>query len=184
MHTRKECAENVLKVFTDVKHVKSTNWWLDFTSPADSATLDYNRYLSGCDYTTLSGPLKLILNSGIGNCDEKARLCWAGLYGNPRLSVANGHKCSLYYGTNYDHVFVIIHDIHRLIPPVANIGTFGKTAIIIDGWTEDWYFPNMDMGDLPLSKYWNFTSIPNPRQLYVRCNVASASVKLYNIQYV
>ncbi|WP_143330409.1 hypothetical protein [Chromobacterium haemolyticum] len=173
MQYRKELAINSLKILTEIKRVKSTNYFFDFASRQDKRNLLYARQT--INYNTMSGPFSSTLNHGVGNCDEKARACWAGIRNKPSLSPH--HECMLCYGVNYDHVFIVIADCPIAINTPTTLGALGVTAIVIDGWTEDWYFPNISYSDK--IKHSRFFKIPNPRQHIVRSRTFSATIANY-----
>lgn len=173
MRYRKSLAINSLKILKEIKTVKSTNYFFDFTTDLQGQILDANR--ATVNYNTMSGPLTATLTHGVGNCDEKARLCWAGIRNKPGLLPT--HQCMLCAGVDYDHVFVVIADV--VIAPGVNttLGALGVTAIVIDGWTEDWYFPNIPTWDLINNI--EFLNTPNPRQTIVRSRTRAAQIENY-----
>lgn len=186
MRVRKECAINSLKVLKDIRPVRSTNWILDSVTPAEVNNLINNDRVN-VDYDTLSGPLLSTFDSGVGNCDEKARICLAGLANNPRLTPPS-HYISLCNGEVYDHVFIVITDIDAatvagmLHNTPMRLFHLGVTAIVVDGWTEDWYFPNIGSSD----SIWHseFIHVPNPRQIVVRNRTKNADIEDYPIAHM
>jgi hypothetical protein len=66
-------------------------------------------------------------------------------------------------------MFILVTD--QDFRPHATIRTYNlnKTAMIVDPWTNDWYFPNLDK----FTAYTNHLgNVPNPWQLHVRYNIA------------
>ena len=67
---------------------------------------------------------------------------------------------------DYDHVFVMVADIP--ITGRSELRALPVTTMIVDGWTQDWYFPQLPW---TTAKGPGFSNIPNPRQLYVRAQI-------------
>ncbi len=171
MRQRKAAAKSALKFFKKIKTVRSANWALDRLQMTDQQ--ENNFYDSRGDWETCVDSMEGALEGGIGNCDEKGKICFLSLKSNPRL---HGHHVSLSAGLNYDHVFVIVADLP--VPPGPfRIGQMGLTAMIVDGWTEDWYFPNLSVFD---SKRYGLGTFANPRQLYVRMQIARHRLEHYD----
>jgi hypothetical protein len=161
MKERKHGAASALKFFKDKHGVASTNNPFAFTTDADLDTLVYYRKHSP---DTIVDSFEDAARTGIGNCDEKGRMCYAALTSNPIIQRTS--KVSLCRAINYDHVFVVVAD--QVVGNATRVGDLGLTAMIVDGWTEDWYFPNLNTFS---AKWHNLGNTPNPRQLYVRVQV-------------
>lgn len=139
---------------------------------------------------SLLGSISQTMRTGMGNCDEKGKICYAALKCNPRLTdgksavslvssnnlakvMKNGEEELKEMG--YDHVFVVVADM--AVPDhFVKISSLGRTAMIVDGWTQDWYFPNLSVFD---AKWHNLGNTPNPRQLVVRGNVKKNPTRNY-----
>ena len=177
MRVRRDCAKNVLSFFKDKKPVKSPNNPFAFVSSArQDAFYDLREETGG---SALAGA-RLALHTGLGNCDEKGKIVLTGLMGNPQLTLARGHHVRLCAGVDYDHVFVVISSQHWFYEFHRNftIEQIGVDGIVIDGWTEDWYFPNITKWDaLKHPHYWH---TPNPRQEWVRHKVKTCQIEAYN----
>lgn len=169
MNTRKQAAKSALKFFKEKKGVRSTNNPFAFTTAANQATLDHYR---DNNPDTIVQSFEDAASTGIGNCDEKGRMCYSSLASNPMLNV--GSVVTLCSAINYDHVFVVVAD--AAVGGATNLVQLGKTAMIVDGWTEDWYFPNLGLVD---SKWNNLGNTPNPRQLYVRNKISTHQFEAY-----
>jgi hypothetical protein len=164
-------AESALKFFKKKKKVRSTNNPFAFTTKADADRLDALR--GDPDRPdTIAQTFEDAARTGLGNCDEKAKICYASLKGNPRIT---GSHVTLAESINYDHVFVLVTDAP--VAPSVNLNTLGETAMVVDGWTEDWYFPNLSW---PSAVRHGLThGLPNPRQTYVRIQIASHLLRSY-----
>ena len=90
METRKNAARSATKFFKDIKGVRSTNNPFDFTTAAEGQTLAANRVRIGNDNTIITA-FDEAAQSGIGNCDEKGRICYAALRSNPMIGAPGSH---------------------------------------------------------------------------------------------
>lgn len=169
MNTRKNAAKSALKFFSDKKGVRSTNNPFAFTTATDQATLDHYRNNHA---NTIVQAFDDAATTGIGNCDEKGRMCYASLASNPMLTA--GSVVTMCSAINYDHVFVVVAD--AAVGGATNLVQLGLTAIIVDGWTQDWYFPNLGLID---AKWNGLGNTPNPRQLYVRNKISTHQFQAY-----
>jgi len=106
------------------------------------------------------------IRTGFGNCGEKASICYAGLAGNPAL--INNSVVTLCIVKDKDHSIVLVSDALLDIQSNVRIRDLGKTAMVVDGWTKDWYFPNLDKRSTFLN---HLENIPNPRQFSIRYGV-------------
>lgn len=172
METRKNAARSATKFFEDIKGVRSTNNPFDFTTAAEGQTLAANRVRIGNDNTIITA-FDEAAQSGIGNCDEKGRICYAALRSNPMIGAPGSHV-SLVEAINYDHVFVVVANAQ--IAGAVNLNQIGLTAMIVDGWTQDWYFPNLGVFS---AKWHGLGNTPNPRQAVVRSRISSHQFQSY-----
>lgn len=165
MIVRKNAAQSAIKFFKEKKTIVSDNNPFAFTTAADTASVNaYRAQMQGPGQNTLANAFDNAATTGVGRCDEKGRICYAALASNPVLA-AQSHV-SLISAIGYDHVFVVVADAAVAGP--MNVAALGLTAMIVDGWTEDWYFPNLNV----FSAKWNeLGNTPNPRQLYVRTQI-------------
>ncbi|AWF81655.1 hypothetical protein BTJ40_12920 [Microbulbifer sp. A4B17] len=100
--------------------------------------------------------------TGFGNCNEKAAICYSSLKSDPYLTDGN-HHVTMVGAVGYDHAYCVVSD--NPLTPNMSIRSLGRLAMIVDGWTEDWYFPNLDF----ISRtYGSAITFPNPRQTYIR----------------
>ena len=169
MKRRKRAAGSAIKFFTDVKEVRSANNPFDMLSK--TAKDDFYR-LRGMTQNTIVGTFRVTAHTGMGNCDEKGRICYAALSCNPLL--LNTSEVTLCSAVGYDHVFVIVSD--GAINGQVFLSTLGVTAMVVDGWTQDWYFPNL--GYITRISQ-GLGKIPNPRQLYVRGQIEKHKLEYY-----
>jgi hypothetical protein len=98
-----------------------------------------------------------------GNCGEKSSVCATWLLEN-----RPGHEVILWVngGTAYDHAWVVFdHNAPNWDGTIANLGS---DAVVVDGWTGDYY-----QAKHPL-RYWHGGGA-NPFQITVRHNILNAS---------
>ncbi|MES9856247.1 MAG: hypothetical protein ABW166_06560 [Sedimenticola sp.] len=171
MTTLKNAARSATKFFKKVKPVKSTNNPFACTTAADQATLESCR-AEAYHVNTIVGTFDNAATTGIGNCDEKGRICYAALVGNPLLANSQVTLCSV---INYDHIFVVV--ANNAVGGPTNLPQLGLTAMIVDGWSEDWYFPNLQWYH---SKWYGLGNTPNPLQLYVRVQIERHQFQTYD----
>ncbi|CAN5380336.1 hypothetical protein BH09PSE5_BH09PSE5_27330 [soil metagenome] len=165
MKTRMNAARNSLKFFTDIAQVRSSNNPFNRKRVADQVTLDYYRNADRKD--TIVSAFNDAARTHVGNCDEKARICYSSLVGNPTLT--GNSVATLVSAVKYDHAFVVMD--HAALPAgEVGLSMLSHTAMIIDGWTEDWYFPNLSRHD---ALWRGLANLPNPRQLWVRKAIAA-----------
>jgi hypothetical protein len=166
MKARRDAAKSALRFFKDIKGVRSTNNPFAGTTAEDQRTMNAYRRDRNRE-NTFAQSFEDAARTGLGNCDEKARICYASLIGNPRLQ---GNSIVTHAeSVNYDHIYVVVSD--EALEPQSNLSTLGKTVMIVDGWTEDWYFPNLSWGSAVRNGLTH--GVPNPRQTYVRIQIAS-----------
>ncbi len=169
MKKRRDAAKSALKFFTKTRGVKSTNNPFAGTTNNDQRVLDSYR---NNNPDTITQSFEDAARTGIGNCDEKGRMCYAALVSNPMI--LGNSIVTLCSAINYDHVFVVVTDAPIGNP--AKVSRLGKTLMVCDGWTQDWYFPNLS---LITAKVNGLGYVPNPRQIYVRIQVAAHLFKPY-----
>ena len=173
MRTRKNAGKGALRFFKKIAPVKSANsiscymgcnlnvlmcWQLRQQRIID----DYR----GEGWTSIMDSFSDAIRTGLGNCQEKASICYAGLADNPAL--INNSVVTLCAVENNDHVIVLLSDAALVAKSSVRIRDLGKTAMVVDGWTHDWYFPNLDI----LSAFSNhLDNIPTPRQFSIRYGV-------------
>ena len=171
LKARKAAAKSALRFFTDIKSVKSVNNPFASTTSTDLENLIGYRH-DRTTYNSISQDIENAAHYQVGNCDEKARICYASLKSNPRIGAGAGvngsSQVSLCTAVGYDHVFVVVSNL--LVQAPMRLSALPATAMIVDGWTEDWYFPQLPW---TTAKWYGLGNTPNPRQLYVRNKIAS-----------
>ncbi|CQD44035.1 hypothetical protein [Yersinia mollaretii] len=184
LEERKGAAERAVKIVR-AHHILSTN--RDNCIKISKRRL--NKFAKWRDnpnapYKTIEQTARKVRKIGVGNCEEKAFICLEPLVKDPILRFNRSrHYINLCTSGIYDsdgeciegvdHVFVIISD--NKIMSETSMFNLGGAAIIIDGWTEDWYFPNLS--NLDIEKY----SLKNKKsntyeQQYIRDLVMGGSV--------
>lgn len=116
------------------------------TAKDDAVLKDYRNRFE--DEATISIAASNAIKTGIGNCRETVCICYQSLSCNPRF-IGNSEVVMCIFDT-IDHAFLMIID--KINPfyfcpnPMKkhHISDFNDTTIIVDPWTRDWYFPNLD----------------------------------------
>ncbi len=170
MGARKNAAKGALRFFKKIVPVKSFNW-LSFNIghginlsigraiTQQQTILDYRKQSN----VSVMDSFNNAVRTGVGNCFEKACICYAGLAGNP--AIIHNSIVTLCFVINKDHSLVIISDAALNVRSSIRLRDLGKTAMIVDGWANDWYFPNLDTRSAYLNHLYNF---PNLRQFSIR----------------
>ena len=81
-----------------------------------------------------------------GNCGEKASVFGTLASRDRRITGSHIYRC---YFDPYEHQIAIMTVLDNLLVGTTNLtlGDFGPDAIVLDGWTEDWWFPNVGKFD-------------------------------------
>ena len=107
-----------------------------------------------------------------GNCHEKAFFCLSLLetyYHVDSGRVPNAYAAMYCTNPTYDHVFVCIADSPTALRDHIELRDLGDKGVILDGWVEDFYFPNS----------LHFSKLHNPSQLKVKHSIKSAKILHY-----
>lgn len=101
----------------------------------------------------------------LGNCWERATLYADFAARDPRTMK---YELAIYRAkiVGWDHVIAILAK-HKSLPMGVQmaIKNFEDTAVILDGWTEDWYFPNLNLQTAIRYGVWR---LPSPFAAVVR----------------
>lgn len=172
---RRDAAKSALRFFKDKKPIKSTNNPFAFTTDEQDFQLGAYRddMRNGVSDNSVVQSFEDAAYYQVGNCDEKGRICYSSLISNPRIPPPESHV-TLIMAIDYDHVFVIVADIP--ITGRSELRAMPVTTMIVDGWTEDWYFPKLSW---TAAVQYGLSNVPNPRQLYVRNNIAKHDFQRY-----
>jgi hypothetical protein len=182
LRRRRAAAVSALRYFTDNKSIKSPNNPFAFVSEKKGDVLyDYRDVNNEEDNNTIVQAFEDASLYRLGNCDEKARILYMSLRGNPRLTTGDGSAStvSLVASDGYDHVFVIVADDPVPARPTTTLKSMPETTMIVDGWTEDWYFPRLSW---TAARRFGLSNVPNPRQLYVRTQIERHPFALHGVR--
>ncbi|HHR4183580.1 hypothetical protein [Citrobacter cronae] len=108
----------------------------------------------------------------LGNCRELNSMVYM-LLKSQQIIYSKHHYVHLVLTMNFDHVFAVICD-KKFLPGIFKIDYLGKTCVIVDKWTNDYYAPNISF--LSQVKY-HLNTLPNPYQLYIRRKIISDQLK-------
>ncbi len=124
-----------------------------------------------------------IMYTRMGCCSDKNQLAYALFRQNPNIVdskiINNTHTMLLAYSVGYDHAFTIITskpypNEHFDWSTTFSWRDLGKDCLVLDGWREDWYFPNLSQIE-KLSLGVKHIK-PNPQTIFVRQQVKSRRV--------
>ncbi len=169
MKQRKLAVLSALKFFTDVKDVKSSNI-PGFES--DEASDIITAYRADYGISIMSYFVNAV-RTGVGNCTELSAIVYASLSGNPRL--INNSTVTV-CGLPTDHAIIIVTEKYGAMPLLSwhKLDELSRTTMVVDPWTRDWYFPNLD--PTTVCRYGLYTmSLLTPWQIHIR-NVCKTSV--------
>ncbi len=166
MKQRNKAGKCALKFFKDVVHVKSTN--LVTSSKWHNSEADYalEFYRKWHDDWIVTQVFEDAARTGVGNCGEKMAICHSSLASNPRISHNSFvTMCKL---VHVDHVVVLVTENDIRNKNSFYLRDLSKATMIVDGWTEDYYFPNLSI----VNRYrFSLGKTPNPVQLFMRSRV-------------
>ncbi len=135
MEIRKIAAQSALKFFTDIKKVER--------STMDSRELSWRiAAYDIIDEYRCHNPEEYIMQrfedaarTGLGNCGEKAAICYASLINNPRL--LGNSFITMASVDDMDDAIVIVTEVNMRGVGSLRTAQLSKTTLIVDGWTED-----------------------------------------------
>lgn len=177
VQARANAGRSAVKFF-DIIEIKSANdpfAYLLQSQRREQAWRTLQQYRFAHNDTHVAQGIEDAARTGVGNCHEKGMVCYSSLKSNPRLRDVNNvtlHHVSLVTCNGYDHVFCTVTDAP--VTAGSTIGQLGRRALIVDGWTQDWYFPNLDVISRTM---YSATSVANPRQLLIRAKVLFYSIR-------
>ncbi|MCK5819966.1 MAG: hypothetical protein KAH18_12175 [Psychromonas sp.] len=175
MRARKHAGQSALRFFKEIVSVRSPNLIHQLLCNKTSSRDTIRAYRNGTTDSIIQA-FENAAKSGIGQCREKADICYLGLSVNPTL--IEHSTVMLCQSFNIDHVFVLITDKDVENPSSMHLCELSQTTMIVDGWTEDWHFPNLDL----ITAYTNHLGrIPNPAQLKSRLDVKRNGMFKLNI---
>jgi hypothetical protein len=81
-----------------------------------------------------------------GNCDEKASVFGTLASRDRRSTGSHIYRCAF---RPYDHTIAILTVLDDLVIGTTDLTLrdFGPDALVLDGWAEDWWFPNVGKFD-------------------------------------
>jgi hypothetical protein len=170
----KRIAEDV-RAKLEKLHIKSSNKFWNLNKAATGAQLGLQRPPemggTGPGYVDDQDAANIISVTKAGNCGEKGMAYgwWAtqhGQYaaaGSPRVYTVDLDSTGA-----WDHMWAVMCTANLNVGDTVNLAAFGLTAVMLDGWSEDYYFPNVGKIDSIRLDIWRFQ---NPFQMFVRGKV-------------
>jgi len=109
----------------------------------------------------------------LASCSEKVAICYANLSCNPIIIRHSSVSICHLHSYEYEYEFIIIYD-KSPIPYTRQsyIKNFNHTVMVVDPWSNDHYFPNLDL--CPTLAY-NLGQMPNILQARSRFQVENFS---------
>ncbi|MGL4551512.1 MAG: hypothetical protein ACRC33_10025 [Gemmataceae bacterium] len=165
----KRIAESVRAKIEKLK-IKSTNKFWNLQKKQTDVILTAQRSPegggTGAGYQDVQDCAQIISASKAGNCGEKgmAYAWWASQhnhYQNDRIYTVT--SCP-----HWDHMWAVMCSANLNDNDLCRLSDFGTTAVMLDGWSEDFYFPNVGKLDSIRLNVWR---CQNPFQMWVRGKV-------------
>jgi hypothetical protein len=167
VYQRNIAGESALKFFKGMVQVKSTTLltsghWRNYK---DQDVINFYRE-GWIEEGGVTQVFEDAARTGLGNCFEKAAICFSSLASNPRILYNSFIIICGLANQNHSIVLVTEHDISN--KHSFYLRDLSKATMIVDGWTEDYYFPNLSA----FERYrFNVGKSPNPVQLFTRWEV-------------
>ena len=173
---RKHAAQSALKFFTAIKKVESPNLGGSQTFHDFKACMTVNYYRAMCDNKWIvTQSAANAARAGVGCCCEKMSICYTSLASNPRL-IGNSSVIMCSTG-DFEHAYIVVTDLDIGGKNTFYIRQLSITTMVVDGWTEDWYFPNLSNYDTFIN---NLLNIPNAMQYRIRNETKGRELKRNN----
>lgn len=174
---RRDAAKAAISFFKGRK-IKSANnpfQWIGNKSGREEAwgTINVIRY-GNSRTASVAQTMENVSRLGIGNCEDKGLICYMSLHGNILLrNDAATHIVQLVGTVGWDHTFCIVSDAAIPLNSSVPCSGLGELCVVVDGWTEDWHFPNL--GTLDAFRY-GAAHKGLPRALWVRDQIKSRRI--------
>ena len=162
MMSRKHAAQNVLKFFKEIKSITNPDLrsGQDYEDPDASAMLNSSGNMSQWVVTQSAAEEARV---GIENGCEKMSICYTSLASNPMLT-DNSSVIMFHPGTSdYPCLLITDKDIGNKDP--FYMRELSNTTIVVDVWSDDWYFPNLSAYDTFIN---HLVNLPDPLQYILR----------------
>jgi hypothetical protein len=162
-----------LKFFTAIKKVESPNLGGSQTFHDFKACMTVNYYRAMCDNKWIvTQSAANAARAGVGCCCEKMSICYTSLASNPRL--IDNSSVIMCMDWLFGHAFIVVTDLDIDDKNLFYMSELNNTTMIVDGWTEDWYFPNLSNYDTFRNYLLN---IPNATQYRIRNEIKGHELK-------
>ncbi len=166
----KRIAESALKKLEDLG-VKSWNKPFNSDKKQRRAKIGAIRHQMGQDghYDNFQAWTERIEGSQLGNCWERGTVFayYASLHPDIRSSKLYRVEC-----VGWDHVWAVMTRVKLNVGEEYSISDLGTSGVILDGWTQDWWFPNVSAFDTVRLGCWR---AGKPFALGVRAKIQTTS---------
>ena len=100
---------------------------------------------------------EIILVTKLGNCWEKGTVYAYYALQHANIAPSNAYRCT---GTNgCDHVWCVLTTNTLIQGNNYTFADIGLTGVVLDGWTEDWWFPNVGPIDRTQVDCWRMAGV-------------------------
>ncbi len=169
---RKHAAQNALKFFTDIKKIESPNLKSSPSFYSFKALMMIHSYRAMNDKFVITQSVADAAKTGVGCCGEKMSICYTSLASNPVL--IDNSSVIMCMDWLFGHAFIVVTDLDIDDKNLFYMSELNNTTMIVDGWTEDWYFPNLSNYDTFRNYLLN---IPNATQYRIRNEIKGHELK-------
>jgi hypothetical protein len=172
---RKHAAQSALKFFTDIKKIESPNLKSSPSFRSFKAYMTIHSYRAMNDKLVITQSAADAAKTGVGCCGEKMSICYTSLASNPVL--LGNSSVIICTSDTYEHAVIVVTDLDIGDKNLFYMSELSNTTMIVDGWTEDWYFPNLSNYDTFINHLLN---IPTATQYRIRNEIKGHELKTIN----
>jgi hypothetical protein len=135
----KQLAEDALKKLSDIK-VRSWNKAWNLNRSGRKQALKAQRAANHATDNDFQATTTLVTGSRLGNCWERGTMF--AYFASLNISdLGNTTHLSRVEDTGWDYVWAVLTTATLAQGQTYTLAQFGTSGVILDGWTEDWWFP-------------------------------------------
>ncbi|MGL4553473.1 MAG: hypothetical protein ACRC33_20090, partial [Gemmataceae bacterium] len=113
------------------------------------------------------GYASVIAQSKLGNCWERGTVFAYFASQSPDIGKSHLYRVEA-ARDGADHVWAVLTTGELTLGSTCHLSDLGKSGVVLDGWTEDWWFPNVGPLDTIAQNCWRGG---NPFQLFMRAKI-------------